>query len=898
MSTLSVPPSLVGRDHHHRRLEALVDRARRGQGGALRIDGRPGVGKTALLTSIATCDLPVLRTTGSESEAGLPFAALEELLSGLADGVEALQTEVDAAALLRAIADRLAAAAPLVLLVDDAQWLDPSSRDAVIFLARRAHRLGIALVAVWSARGPVPAPWPDVPVLTLEDLDTDAAIRVAETHGLAPAVAVSVVTAIGGNPLALTELPRHLSAAQRAGRAPLPHPLPVGHRLQDAVAERCAALPAAARSALLRAAAGAPMALVAGDLGPAEDAGLVRLGVTGAVGNEIRFEHPLVRAAVFHGASATDRRAAHRWIAERVVEPERSWQMALATPVADEQLAARLEAFGDDTERRGAPAAAAEIHARAASLSPSPDSAVPRAIKAAMAAAAGGQPLRARGALEAVLPTIDDPGLRADVQLLRGMVLHQAGAPREARRLLEHEAQQIAGRDPARAAALLVQACIAMMGSGPMDDLAATARRAVRLAPPELAVVPAVIAAETYVNIGAHDDARALLAAHAETLRGWDPTGPGYEVPSIAGLCHLWLGDHDVAKEILDRIIEANRATGAVIPLALPLAILACVHLRRGDLVQAAACTEEATEIAETGLGLGASTALVRGARAMVAAHRGDVELCRTTAERLLAEMRTAELPATAAACEQALGHLALSQGDAATAVVHLERARMHAAVHGTRDPGFLFTPGDAVEALTHVGRRADAERVQADLEREAARTGGIWARSVTHRGRAILGPAEAIDGELEAALDAHRRLPMPFEEARTRLAIGERLRRERRPADARVLLSDAAEAFRAMGARLWVARADRELAAAGGSATSTDVDPADDPLTAREHDVCELVAAGRTNREVAATLFLSPRTVEHHLRSAYRKLDVRSRTELAARYAVRPAGTGSPAER
>ncbi len=869
----------------------MLDDARRGQGGALRIDGAPGVGKSALLRSIVPDDLPCLTTTGTEAETALPLAGLEHLLQPLLTDGDATLHASDPAELLRTVSARIAAAAPLVVLVDDTQWLDPSSRDAVAFLARRADRLGIALIAVWSVRGSAPPTWPDVPVLPLDELEPEAAVALAREGGLAPAVAEALVHAIGGNPLALTEAPRRLTAAQRAGRALLPEPLPVGDRLQQTFADRSAALPARAREALLHAAAGAPAALVADELGPAEDAELVDLTPAGpGSAPGVRFRHPIVRSAVYHGASASARRAAHRWVAERTEEPERSWQQALAATAPDDALAGRLEAFADATLQRGAPGTAAAIHARATHLTADPALAVGRAAKAATAAALAGQPLRARGVLDAVLPTVTAPAPRADLQLLRGMALHQSGAAREARRLLEAEADAIAPTDPGRATALLIQACIALMGSGPMADLTATARRAVELAPPGAEVIPGVILAEAAVNTSDHERGRRLLAAYADQLLAWDPTGPGYEVQAIAGLCWVWLGEHATARRQLERIVDANRATGAVIPLALPLAILAALHVRLGDLGQAAAYVEEATEIAETGLGLGASAALVQTAAALVAAHRGDERTCRTTADRLLSTARPDELPATLAGAEHALGHLALSSGDATTAARHYERALAHAAAHGTTDPAFLFTPGDAVEALLRAGRPAEAARVLDELAAGAARTGGTWARAATHRGRALLGPAATVDAELQAALALHREQPMPFEEARTRLAVGERLRRERRRSDARELLTAAAEAFAAMGARRWASRAARELAATG-SAPGAGVplrEDRPDPLTAREHDVCELVAAGRTNREVAATLFLSPRTVEHHLRSAYRKLDVRSRTELAAHYAAR----------
>jgi DNA-binding CsgD family transcriptional regulator len=392
-----------------------------------------------------------------------------------------------------------------------------------------------------------------------------------------------------------------------------------------------------------------------------------------------------------------------------------------------------------------------------------------------------------------------------------------------------------------------------------------------------------VIGAEALVSLGEHARARALLHDHEPALRTWDPTAPGHEVLAVAGLCRLWLGDHEAAEAALTRLVEAGRAAGAASVQALPLAILATLHVRRGDLARAAECAEEAAEIAETGMG-GFGFALALAARAMVAGHRGDAATCLPTAERMLALGADLELTSTLAAAEQALGQLHLGTGDAATAAVHLERALAHTHAHGTRDPAFLFTHADLIEALVRSGRADDAAPVLAELEAGAALTGGAWARAAVERCRGLLGPVDEVERRLAAALAAHADPAMPFEVARTRLALGERLRRDRRPAAARAQLAAARDAFAAMGGRSWAARAERELAAAGG-------DPAPrgtDELTARERDVCDLVAAGATNREVAAALFLSPRTVEHHLRLAYRKLGVRSRSELAAR---RPGG-------
>jgi DNA-binding CsgD family transcriptional regulator len=932
---VSVPTDslpLLGREESLARLAALTEEVLAGTGGAIRIEGTPGVGKSALLAAVTTEGLTVLRAVGVEAEAGLPLAGLEELLQGLgtADLPAGQDGARDPVALMREVSARLADAAPLVCLVDDVQWLDPSSRAAVAYLARRARLLGIGVIAVWSLRGEAPEDWPGVETLALEELRREDALELARRGGLADPVAEALVAAVGGNALALVEAPAELSTAQRRGRAVLPDPLPAGERLQRAFAARVAELPEATRDALLLAAAGAPAAMrlvaipgaerfdvadaqrdaaaattLGAALAPAEDAGLVRLG-GGAGAPSVAFSHPLVRAAVYHGAAPSARREVHRRIAAAVEEPERSWQLAQAAPAPDEALAQRLEELGEEARRRGAPGTAATVLERSAALSPDPADAVRRALQTAVAAGTAGRPALARGVLDAVLPTVTDPATRADVQMLRGMAIHQGGRPREAYALLEGEAAAIEEADPLRASALLTQACIAQMGTGPMAAMQETAARARALLPPGADTIPALLGAEVLVNLGEHRRARELLDEVEPGLAHWDPTAPGHEVLAIDALCRLWMGDHEVAERTLTRLVEANRAAGAVTPLALPLAVLATLHIRRGDLELAAACAEESNEIAETGLGGGFVATLSLAAVAMVAGHTGDGPTCRAAAERMLALGEAMELPSTLACAEQALGQLALGRGEAERAAVHFRAALDHTAAHGTLDPAFLFSHADLVEALVRLDRADEAEPVLAELEVGAERTGGAWARAAVHRCRALLGPEEEIDANLAAALAAHAEPAMPFEAARTRLAIGERLRRARRRADARVQLAAAAEGFAAADARSWTERAESELAAAGGPARATNgggtvaatgderaATPAaaadvgaTDTLTARERDVCELVAAGRTNREVAAALFLSPRTVEHHLRAAYRKLGVRSRTELAVRFA------------
>jgi DNA-binding CsgD family transcriptional regulator len=888
---------LVGRAPELEQLGALVD----GDGGALLLEGPPGVGKSALLQAVAAASgVRVLAVTGVETEIDLPFAGLAELLHPVLDHIDrlpepqrgALRAALaldaprgdDRAVVLHAVAASLAALAPLLVAADDVQWLDPSSRSVVEYIARRAGRLGIAVVAVRSLRGQPAEPWPGVARLELGELPRAQALRLARRQGVAAGVAQALVDALGGNPLALVEAPAELTAAQRAGAELLPAPLPSGRRLQEVYAARVAALPSRTRRALLLAAAsedgaaGPLLAALDGDgdaFGPAEDAGLVR-----ADPQRVRFAHPLLRSAVYHAALPSERRAAHRALAASTPAPGSDWHLAVAATAPDERLAAALERLAHEAGGRGAPATAAVALERAARLSPEPAAGAARTLAAAHMATLGGQPERARALLDRLLPAVADPATRADVQLLRGIAMLQVGRPMEAYALLDAEAERIAPADPARAAGLLTQAGVALMAHGTVDRLAALAERARRLAPPELELAPAILRVQALTALGAHGEARELLAAREAVLAGVDPVLPGHELLAIAALSHIYLERYDAAERLLARLVEAGRERGAVGALVLPLAVGATLHLRRGRLAEAEAAATEAESLGEDALD-GFVFSLALAAVALVAAHRGDASRCREAADRMLALGTELELTSTLACAEQALGLLALSGGDADTAVRHLEGAHAHTAALGTRDPGFLFTAADLAEAAVRAGDVARAAALADELEAGARATGGAWAAAAAARCRALVDDPARLDEHFAAAMAAHARVAMPFELARTQLCFGERLRRSRRPAAARGALSAAHARFVACGAPAWAARAAHELAAAGGVRE----DGAMAGLTAREREVCRLVAAGATNREAAAALFLSPRTVEHHLRLAYRKLGVRSRSDLILRW-------------
>jgi DNA-binding CsgD family transcriptional regulator len=896
--------ALLGRTDDLARLDELAAGARSRRGAAITIVGAPGVGKTALLRAVGAAGVRAIDVTAAETEVALPWTGLAELLEPLLGydtaltptaraalrGALALDqlTVGDSARVLHAAVALLAAAAahePLLLRVDDVQWLDPSSRQAIEFIARRAADIGIVAIVVWSQRGEPFEPWSGVPVLSIGELDRAEALALARRAGVAPVVAEALVHAVGGNPLALIEAPAQLSPAERTGRRPLPAALPVGTQLEIAYARRLDALPSATREALLLAAlsadgATAPLRAALGGLdvlAPAEDAGMIAVDARG-----LSFAHPIVRTAVVHAATPSARRAAHRALAAAVSGPQRAWHLAAAAQAPDETLAAELETLGYDAAQRGAPATAATALARAAELSPDRPRAIGRTVAAAAMAITAGSPARATALLDPVLADAREPELRADVQLLRGMAIQQGGSPMAAFALLEAEAERVVAHDRARAAGLLTQAGVALVARGSMDRLAALAGRARALAPPDAELVPAVLHASALATLGEHARVRTLLRRRHEALRALDPTGPGHEILAVAALVHVWMEDYEDAERLLAWLVETCRERGAIVALAFPLAVSASLHMRRGSLGEAARLSDEAVGLGEDAVGSFVYSVTLTTA-AFVAANLGDAEACIRHAEQARAIALRLDLTSTLACAEQALGFLALGAGDPATAIVHLESARDHTRRFGSRDPSFLYTHADLAEAYVRAGRSDDAAALTDELAAGAAATGGAWAAAATARCRLLVDGDDRLDEHIAAALAAHARLTQPFELARTQLCAGEQLRRARRRADARPHLTGAYATFAALGAEQWAARAANELRAAGGRRGERS--PDDEGLTARERDVCRLVAGGATNREVAAALHMSPRTVEHHLRMAYRKLGVRSRTEMTGRF-------------
>lgn len=901
---------LLGRARELAQLAAIAGAAREGRGSALLIEGSAGVGKSALLGAVDTVGLRVLRAAGTDAAFAVPLAGIIELLTPLTHLTAGLPTGpgaalraaleagiappgTDEAVLMHASVQLLALAARqqrLLVCVDDVQWLDATSQEVVRFAARRADRIGAGFLLVRSLRGDRPGAWAELDTLPLGDLPRSAAIALARRAVASGAVAEQLVDALGGNPLALREAPEQLSAAQREGAQPLPEAIPTGRRILRAYESRLEALDDAARWALVVLAASArpqpgPVLAALGEGADAEIfAAAEQLGLVLTAPGEVRFAHPLVQRAVLELAGPARVRAAHAALAQATELPERALHAGAAALAPDEAVAAALEQLGYDALLRGAAASGIGLFARSAALSPQPATGRARTRMAAAVATMAGRPEQAASLLDPLLPQVADAAERADLQLLRGMAMQLTGRPTDAAVMLQREADAIEASDPARASALLTQAGVALAAEGPLARLASVAERAERLAPPDASVIAGVLRAEALACLGDHRQARALLRAQRAELLALDPTGPGHEVLALAGLTWLWMEDFDDADWLLGHLVETARARGAVGALAFPLAVQATLRLRQGDLRGADRLAQEAMDLSDHGVG-GFVRALCLTAAGFTAGHLARLEESERYCAEAVAISERLALRSALASAEQGRGFAALSGGDVPAAITFLERARAHTERFGYVDPSFLYTHADLAEAYARAGDLEACRRIADDLAAKAAITGGRWARAATARCRALLAESGELDGLLDEALSAHAEVALPFELARTQLCFGERLRRVRRRSDARRLLQQARETFAAVGAEAWERRAAHELAASGAT-TRPAADHAPSlpaQLTAREQEVCELVASGASNAEAAAALFLSERTVEHHLRMAYRKLGVRSRTQLAA---------------
>jgi ATP/maltotriose-dependent transcriptional regulator MalT len=906
---------VFGRDDECASVARLLAGARRQHSGALVLSGDPGIGKSALCAWAAAHagDMRVLRVYGVESEVDVPFAGLSELCAGETSRICELPTP-QARALEAALARRdappgdrfaigvailslLAAIAehgPVLVIVDDAQWVDAASADALLFAARRLRSEGVAMLVATRPGTRFDSESAGLPRIALRGLDVAAArALLAAAHGNLPVdVAQRLAERTGGNPLALREVPLILSAAQLAGAEPIDEPLPLGATLGRALLHRLSGLPFDVRRAVLVAAAsGADRlqtvvdALAVLDLDRSVLDAAEHAGVLAIAGERFEFRHPLLRSAVYHGAAGPARREAHAALGRVTSEEARAWHLAHATVGEDEAVAATMERAGLEARRRGGPTAAAAALERAARLSPPGEGRVRRLIEAARDAHIAGRAATALRLLDDALSNPRDAVQRADIQHLRGRILTLQGQTDVAYRLLVDEAQPIRELYPDRAAAMLVDACIDCVLSADVPRAVATARDACAVAASGDAAVEAfagVMLAGALVLSGDRAEAGALLDGFLPLLRHADPLTEAGELVALAAQCYFWLERHDIACELLDPLTASARRRSAPAALLMPLCCRAELDLRTGRWALAAAQFEEAVSLGDE-MGQSVFAAYAPECLARLAAAAGDEQRCRDYAAEAMRLIDRHGNQLGRLYVHSALGLLELGLGRIDSAIRELELARALAERHRLAEPNIAHWQADLVEAYVHAGDATAARAVLTTLERQAERTGGRWALGTAARCRGLLADNEGFDGCFATAVEHLDAVTATFEVARTHLCHGERLRRAGKRTAARRALQLALETFDRLGAAPWSARARRELRATGATPRRRRADDDPDRLTSHELQVAVLVAGGASNREAAAALFLSPKTIEFHLASIYRKLGVRSRTKLAA---------------
>ena len=899
-------PVLIGRLSEQSRLDALLDAARAGRSGGLVVRGEPGVGKTSLLDYAVTRagGFRVLRTLGAESESDLAFSGLLELLRPVADRagelpdvqVRALESalrgsgEVDRFAVYAATLGIVALVAedgPVLCVMDDAQWVDPASSEALLFTARRLADEGVVILfgardgesVYFEGRGV-----PDLGLVGLGAVDGSRLVRESSRLPLASGVVAQLVAETGGNPLALVEIPAGLRERQRLGTEPLDDPLRGGAAVERAFGARVGALSGPARRALLMAAVSDTDGLAAilhaaaqdaGGLDEAETAGLIVVE-----GERLRFRHPLVRSVVHSGASGGERRAAHTALANALttVDADRAvWHRALATVGHDEQVASELARVAEGARRRGGAEAQARLLERAARLTPHSECRAMRLYEGGRAAYHAGRPDYAAALLDEALELAGDPQRRADVVDARMYVATARGEIAEWLDACRDEAVRVAAQDPHRASRLFTHL---WEHAAEQFDVAGAREMLDQIV--ELSRQPDddlhVVAARAWQSMFEND----VAGARAAVSRGL-ALGPDQSPERATEFAEVltYLGECHAARELLEPLIERFRKDGSLLDLAKALAFLADAQYRMGRLASAeAAASESVALVSDAGLPFWECTALA--ALAVIEAMRGQHAECERHARRVLELAPQVGQRSATPYAWYALGLSALTTGRIERAIEAFVLSREIFCGVPTL---ICCVEADLIDAYLRAGRVDDARELFLAFERDATRSGHTVALMISARCHATL----AKDVDAEAAFDQAFRLcdgaQWPLERARCHLALGERLRRSGERAAARIELRSALDAFERIGAAGFAERTRHELRATGERVRARTGDEPEQ-LTAQELQIALLVARGATNREAAASAFLSPKTVEKHLSNAYRKLGVRSRSELARRLA------------
>ncbi len=903
-------PGLRGRQPECATLDALVGRLRGGVSQVLVLRGEAGVGKSALLDYLASALPPscrLARAAGVESEVQLPFSGLHQLFAPMLDHLDRLpdpqRDALDTAfgihggqapdrflvglAVLSLLAD-VAEERPLVCVIDDAQWLDPISAQTLAFVARRLLADPVALV--FAMRGDRPdvelAGHPMMVVRGLEDADARALLDTVLTSDVDNRVRETIVAETRGNPLALLELPRGLSTAELTFGFGLADPVSLETRLEQGFSQRLDELPRPTRLFLLAAALEpiGDMSLLQravqrldvdfGASAAAVRAGLIELTV------RVRFRHPLARSAVARAAEVSDLQAVHRALAEETDpnrDPDRrAWHQAHAATAPDEEVALDLERSADRARARGGLAAQAAFLERAIELTGDPARRPARILAAARARHQAGSSDAALRLLADVETAQLDRATRAGVEVLRAQIAFFSSHGRDAPPLLLSAARRMEALNEAAARDIYLDALAAglLVGRLAGDVGAREVATVARAAPPSVAR-PADLLLDGMARLMTDGHSTGVPPLQG-ALRAWRTD----DVSVADALRWLWLATHaahdtwdDESWDVLcTRHLSLARQAGALAVLPIALSSRMGLHFFAGELTEAAALVDEFATVNEV---MG-NHLLPYGALAL-AAWRGRqdlfTELTRTTYAE--ATRRGEGMGLSIIEYSSAVLHNALGQYQQA----------MTAAEQGAGYPNELgfstWSLVELVEAAVRCGHRDRAVDALALLTPSTSGSGTEWARGIEARARAQVSEGGAAEGSYVEAVERLSQTRMLVELARAHLLYGEWLRREGRRRAARTELRSAFDMLSDMGAGAFAERARRELVATGETVRKRSVE-AREEFTAQEAQIARLAADGRTNPEIGAELFLSPRTVEWHLRKVFSKLGIGSRKELS----------------
>jgi DNA-binding CsgD family transcriptional regulator len=893
----------LDREREREALEGLVEDVRSGRGWALVVRGEAGVGKTALLDHVVDgSDLRVVRATGVESEMELAFAGVHQVCSPVLDFRERLpapqRVALEVAFGVRgggapdrflvglAVLTLLAEAAEerqLVCVVDDAQWLDRASAQVLAFVARRLLAEPVGLIFVAREPGAELRGLPDLEVRGLPDEDARVLLRSVVRFRLDDEVRNRVLAEARGNPLALLELPHGLSATELAGGFGLVREQVVPARVEESFRHRLEVLPGDTRRLLLVAAA-EPVGDAALLWRAAERLGIptsaaVAAGADGLleIGTRVQFRHPLVRSAVYRSASLPERQAAHLALAEVTdceLDPDRrAWHLAAAAPGADEAVAAELERSADRARARGGVAAAAAFLQRSVALTRDP---VRRAGRALAAAQSHFQAGAVESALELLATAAAGPLeelQRAQVQLLRGQIALASMAHSEAPALLLNAAKRIQPLDIALARATYLEAWVAAMfagrsaPAGTLHEISTAARSAPQ---PTSASRPSDLLLDglAVLVIEGRAAAASRLRRAARGFAESEIIEEGLRSGWPAALPAAMLWEEENAYAIHHRLLQSAREAGLLVHLPIYLNALGISEAWRGEFATAGSLSAEADAMGEA-----TSTGGGRFAAVVLAGLRGK-------------EAQAAALIETEASDPSANQGIQLCQwvsGILYNGLGRYDEALAKAQQASEQAPELYISAWALVELIEAASRTGKTQLAAVALERlvEATSVGeSDWGLGILARSRALLTEGEEAEGSYREAIDRLSRTRLRPDLARAHLVYGEWLRREGRRTDARAQLRAAHDQFTSIGMEAFAERSRRELSATGEKARKRTAE-ARDQLTPQEAQIADLARAGLSNPQIAARLFLSPRTVEYHLRKVFAKLEISSRNQL-----------------